>query len=387
MIRRLVTLARPALMAVFVAFLVHNVAMAADTIKLGVLAELSGVYQSFGIPVYNGIRLAVKEINDAGGVTVNGKQYQLDLLTTDEKSDLREASAATIDLVSDKKVKYIFGGIANLAPIVMQITEANKAIYFTTSSAAAAQIDKTKYMVLTVPPVATRLELSAKGIKQIFPEVKKIAMLMTQDATADEMLEPQKRVLTSQGFEITTTEMLPSQGADPSAQLTRIRATKPDLIFVGSGTVPVNNTVRTNKEIDAAPRYFSVGIGCTDVQKAGLDRPFASNTYVGANIENPVTPKAKDLAQRYKAFVGTDKLTGAYSAIWYYDFVHLLAKAFEKAGTFDDPQAVLAAMHEITYEGVSGNIHLDDKNRAVFGFDFCEVANATDKGDALHIDP
>ena len=369
------------------ASLVAGQALAQDTIRMGLISDRQGLMQSFGIPSWNGTRLAVKEINDAGGIAVNGKKYKIDLKEAESRSNEREASAAAVELINDQKVKFLFGAIGPLAPIVLQLSDPAKVIYFTTSSAAAAQIDKTKYMVITVPPVAVRISISVKGIKEIYPNVKKIALLMTKDATSDQILEPLKAELIRAGYELTTTEMLASASADPSALLTRIRSTKPDLVFVGWTQEPINAVIRANKEIDATPKFFTQGLGCTAAQAAGLDRPYAANTFVGANIENPATPAAQGLADRYRAFTGEANPVGFYSAVWNYDFVYMLAKAIETAGTFTDTDAVLKAMRSISHQGVAGKITVNEKNSAIYGLDFCLVDSPTGKGKTYHIDP
>jgi ABC-type branched-subunit amino acid transport system substrate-binding protein len=362
-------------------------AAAADTIKIGLIAERSGNLQSFGIHSYNGTRLAVKEVNDAGGVTVKGRKYLLELVVADSRSDERETSAAAVDLIIDRKIKFLFGALGRLAPIVLKLSEPNKAIYFTTSSAAAALIDKSRYMVLTVPSLDTRVALTVKGIKEIYPDAKRIAFLMTKDSISDEILEPLKKAVDAAGLQISAVETLPSSSADPSAPLTRIRGTKSDVLLVGWGTEPVTAIVRTNREINAAPRLYSAGMGCSEVQKAGIDRPFASNTFAGANIENPSTPEARDLAARYRKFIGDENPTGFYPAVWNYDFIHVLAKAIEAAGTFDDTDAVMAALKKVTHNGVAGKISLDNKGRAVYGLDFCRVESPAGAPRALHINP
>ena len=58
-----------------------------DVIKLGVVSNLSVAAQFYGEEVVNGYKLAVDEINKAGGVEVNGKKMQLELVIKDDAAD------------------------------------------------------------------------------------------------------------------------------------------------------------------------------------------------------------------------------------------------------------------------------------------------------------
>ncbi|MEH2563597.1 ABC transporter substrate-binding protein [Bradyrhizobium sp. AZCC 2289] len=360
-------------------------AFAAETIKIGVIAERSGDYQAVGIPNYNGSRLAIKKINDAVGVTVNGKKYELELVVADSRTDERQASLATVDLVTDKHVKFMFGAIGRLAPIVLQLTEPNKVIYFTSSSSAAPQIDKSKFLILTLPSAQVRATLTARGLATLFPQAKRVAMLLPQEVTTAEMQELIKKAFEGQNLQIVASETFPQGASDLSAPLTRIRSAKPDILFIGWGPDQLAPIVRTNKEVDAAPAFFSYATPCTSVQKVGLDRPYGANTVVGANLDSPATPAAAELAKEYREFIGEASPSNIYAVMVNYDFYFLLAKAIEKAGSIDDTDAILKAMHEISYDGVE--LKLDAANRSEYGLDFCQVEGADDQVKTFDLNP
>src|SRR2546423_1542095 len=104
---------------------------AKGTVKLGFLAELSGSFQAFGIPAAGGMQLAVKQVNDRGGFDVNGTHYTLDLVSTDDRTDESTTTALTTGYVRDDGIKFVFGALGKLAPLVVQITNPAKVLYFT----------------------------------------------------------------------------------------------------------------------------------------------------------------------------------------------------------------------------------------------------------------
>ena len=93
-----------------------------DTIKIGVNMELTGAVAAYGKAEQNGIKLAVDEINKAGGV--DGKK--LELVTKDNKSENAEASTSSTNLAIQSNVNAIVGpatsGAVAAASLVSQKT-------------------------------------------------------------------------------------------------------------------------------------------------------------------------------------------------------------------------------------------------------------------------
>ncbi|MCK6540804.1 MAG: ABC transporter substrate-binding protein, partial [Anaerolineales bacterium] len=70
------------------------------TIKIGLNAELTGSIPVVGESCRNAAELAVKEINDAGGLEVGGQKYMIELLVEDNEDKAESAAAATQKLVT-----------------------------------------------------------------------------------------------------------------------------------------------------------------------------------------------------------------------------------------------------------------------------------------------
>ena len=79
--------------------------MGEDSIKIGVNMELSGAVAAYGTAEYNGIKLAVKEINANGGI--DGKK--IELVAKDNKSEIAEASTTATNLAVQNQVTTIIG--------------------------------------------------------------------------------------------------------------------------------------------------------------------------------------------------------------------------------------------------------------------------------------
>src|ERR1700688_1162949 len=71
-----------------------------DVIKIGEVSSMTGSEGTFGVSTHNGIELAIKELNDQGGI--NGKKVQL--ITVDDQSKPDEAAMAIKKLITQDKV-------------------------------------------------------------------------------------------------------------------------------------------------------------------------------------------------------------------------------------------------------------------------------------------
>jgi branched-chain amino acid transport system substrate-binding protein len=94
--------------AVIVASRLPKPAIAAnEPIRVGYLPALTGPSSATGIGINRGIQLAVKEINDAGGI--NGRQ--IELITRDTQSDPTKAVNGAAELAHGEKVSVVFGPV------------------------------------------------------------------------------------------------------------------------------------------------------------------------------------------------------------------------------------------------------------------------------------
>src|ERR1700731_3840130 len=111
-------------------------ALAADsTVKIGVNAALTGSFVSAGNTIHNAVKLAVKQINDAGGFVVDGKTYKVDANYPAAPTDVNTAIANARELVEDIGVKAIWGTESHDFSIAMtKITNPAKLLQFTGNS-------------------------------------------------------------------------------------------------------------------------------------------------------------------------------------------------------------------------------------------------------------
>ena len=96
-------------------------AAAGDEILIGHFASMSGDTSTFGVETDNGVRLAMKEINEAGGIL--GKKVRVD--TQDDQSKPEEAKTVVTGFAADPNVVAVIGEVAstrslNAAPVLQR---------------------------------------------------------------------------------------------------------------------------------------------------------------------------------------------------------------------------------------------------------------------------
>src|SRR5271156_6732071 len=114
-----------------------------NVVKIGVIAAESGDFTSAGTAISSAVKLAVKEINDAGGFKVGDKTYKLDAYYRDDRTNIDTAIAAARELVDDVGVKAIWGTESHDFSVAMtKITGPAKVLQFTGNSSLGGLLMK-----------------------------------------------------------------------------------------------------------------------------------------------------------------------------------------------------------------------------------------------------
>ena len=102
---------------------------AGDTIKVGGIGELTGDIPAVGASFKNAAEIAVAEINDAGGLEVGGKKYQIELIIEDNAGKAEQSASAAQKLITQDNVVAIIGPNASRYAIpASEIAESSKVV-------------------------------------------------------------------------------------------------------------------------------------------------------------------------------------------------------------------------------------------------------------------
>jgi len=308
----------------------------ARELKVGAIAILTGTGANYGLYTERGASLAADEINAAGGV--RGRRLRL-IFEDETGSKAQAALGAYRKLTVDDGVRLILGpnwqdALSVLAPLARR-----EKVFLITPSTPTSE--KTPANVFsTWPDPVQEIDLIAPRIRA---GAKRLAILSVQQAWEGLVDARLLELFPALGGEIAAHETPPPDASDVRAEVLRVKAAKPDAVFISSYALFGLYAKELRKQRITAPLF---GI---EVDQAAIDS--AGGTAEGLIYVAPSMPDAGFTA-KYRSRFGSTPDVPASNA---YDAVRMLALAIEEVG--DDPQAVAEHFRALReYHGAAGTI-------------------------------
>ena len=331
-----------------------------DEIVIGGLAPLTGSVAQYGVAVDNAVKMAVDDINAKGGLL--GKRIKY--ISYDEKGDPTEATNAYTRLVDQDKIVALIGDVTS-APCeaVAQQAARDKLPMITPSgtSEAITTYGENVFRACFIDPYQGQLMASYASKKL---NAKTAAILFDNgDPYSSGIADAFEAAAKALGMTITNKEGYASKSTDFNSQLTKIKAGNPDVLLL---PVYYNDVVLIAKQAkDQGLTATLLGADGWDGVAAQLDAASA-DVVKNAYFCSQYSASSSDPA--LQNFLKTDK--EKYNeepnmfAVLGYDAMQIMAAAIEKAGTTDSA-AVIKALRETNYKGLTGTTTFDDKRNPV----------------------
>ena len=337
----------------------ENSQASSDTILLGGIGPLTGDAAMYGISTYNGVQLAIDEINEAGGVL--GKKIVLNKM--DDKNDTVEAANAFNKLVEEKIVALIGAVTSKPSDAVAQIAAGNK-IPMLTPTGTAQSITTHGENIFRAPFIDPyQGEVMAQFANDEL-KVKKVAVIRNtasdySDGLATAFVEKAKEL----GIEVVADESYKDADADFKAQLTKIQSANPEVLFIPDYYQKVSLIAPQAREVGITVRLIG-GDGWDGVIKSmGADKlssiegSYFCNTF-------PLDDKDEKLQSFIKKYNETYKENPQSFSALGYDSVYLMVEAIKKANSTDSA-AIVDALKNIEYTGVTGSFRFDENRNPI----------------------
>jgi branched-chain amino acid transport system substrate-binding protein len=342
----------------------------ADPIKIGVVQPLSGSVAYNGTSFVNGAKLAVEEINKKGGVLGS----KLELAIEDGVCAPDKSVSAAEKLIQSDKVPVIMGAFCSSATLaVMPVAAQHKVPLITGVSSNPSLTEKGNIWFFRATETDALLAKAFAKILHDDLKLKKLAYVGVNDDFGRGAVDQFEKAMTAMGVKTTFKDYFDHGTTDYYTLLTRVRAAKPDGVFVAAESQDGSILVKQVKELGIDTKVFGVGSWATaDFMKAA--GPAAEGIYAAvpyaATMQNPVN---KTFVAAYEAHY--KEYPGKYGAAGY-NVTHIVAQAIERAKKAT-PAAIRDALEKTDYEGVNGRFLFDAKHQA-YGFD--EVLVRLEKG-------
>jgi branched-chain amino acid transport system substrate-binding protein len=233
-------------------------AKAADgTIILGSANSLTGKYSSNGIDTQNGYDIAIKRINEMGGVKIGDKTYNLEVKYYDDESTPARTAQLLERLIEQDGVKYILGPYSSpttiaAAPVVekyqipmVEAEGASRALFNKGYKYTFAVLSTSEQYLASAISLAA--EVAEKNGKK--PSDLRVAMVFENDAFSLDVRAGVVEDMKKFGMQTVIDDKMPADLSDISATLTKVKALKPDLLVISGHNKGAVTAARQMKEL------------------------------------------------------------------------------------------------------------------------------------------
>ncbi|SET89803.1 ABC transporter substrate-binding protein [Stigmatella erecta] len=329
-----------------------------DTILIGGVGSLTGNEATFGISARNGIEMAIQEANAAGGV----KGKKLAVRVYDSQGKPEEAAQAVTRLIAQDKVAVIIGEAASSVSLAMaEKAQPAKVPMISYSSTAPEVTQKGDYIfrVCFIDPFQGLV--MAKFTKENL-KLSKVAILTdNKSAYSLGLADVFSAKFKEMGGEITGTESYSKGDTDFRAQLTAMKRTKPDAVFVPGYYTDVGIIARQARELGMkVPLLGGDGWDSDKLFELGgsaVEGSYFSNHYAADNPD----PVLKVFIEKYQKAYGSIPDTVAALA---YDATLVAVDAMKRAPDPSGPALRDAIAATKDFPGVAGKITLNAQRDA-----------------------
>lgn len=339
------------LLAASAAALVLGAAAAKADIVVATAGPITGQYATFGEQMKKGIELAVKDINDAGGI--NGEKLKLEV--GDDACDPKQAVAVANQLAK-AGVKFVAG-------------------HFCSGSSIPASQVYAEEGILQISPASTNPKLTEQGLPNVFRvcgrddqqgiiagkyladtyKGKNVVILHDKSAYGKGLADETQKALNAAGVKEVLYEAYTAGEKDYSALVSKLKQVGANVVYVGGYHTEAGLLARQMKDQGVSAPIVS-GDALVTNEYWSITGPAGEGTMMTFGPDPRELPNAKGVVERFrKAGYEPEGYT-----LYTYAALQIYADAV-KAAKSTDVTKVAAELRKTTYNTVIGTIGFDSK--------------------------
>jgi branched-chain amino acid transport system substrate-binding protein len=331
-----------------------------EPIKIGFLGAKTGNTAIYGLGNLKGIKFAVDEINENGGIL--GRQVVL--IEDDNAGQKDQAINITNKFITQDKVHAIIGDpLTGLTRVAGQIANSKNTVIMSAGCTGPGVVEIGPYVYRN-----TLLDSVAAPatMKFIVEEMgwKNVAMIISKNSDYSVgVSEVFREAIEEHGGNIIVEVYIQDGDIDFSAQVTKIKSANPDVIVFGGYYTEAALIMKKVREVGMTDIVLVGGDGLQseDLVKIGGSAVDGTISFAGFSPEEP-TEKTQQFINAFKA--KHNELPDLFAANGY-DAVMLLAKAMTDANSSDSSVYKEFLAKTKNYEGVSGTITFRDDREVI----------------------
>ncbi len=339
-------------LGVCVALSIAGNAVAQQIVSVGIVSATSGPLAEAGKSQLSGFKLAAKELKKAGGFTVGGKKYVIDLKIHDTRCGVDEGSAAIRNLVRRDRVPVVLGEVCDSAAVAEAAAarQLEVPIVFTAPTLDGLTTEENSWVFRINAPARQLNSVMAKFIAE--RRWSPLAFLARDDALGRKRVARIKDVLPG-GIRRGHVGYFDAAAPDFAPLIAKLRSTGAAAVMLLTDAKFGGKAI---KQIQAAGLDLRI-IGSPENggdQSAGMVRiiTFAPEAEI---------PAVRNFDTRYRAEF--NQSPDGYAAASY-DGLFVVVDAMRRAGSVADAEAIRDALAKTRLNGVTGPIRFDETGQS-----------------------
>src|SRR6516165_4891750 len=329
---------------------------AQETVKLGLVAAMSGQSAKSGEAIVRGLSLAVDEINAKGGVL--GKKVEL--LVRDDESNPAKGVIAARELVQREKVTALFGGLDTPVSLAIVPFANQSKVPFMGAWAAGTAITRNgaaDNYVFRVSAVDELVDVALVDYAAKKYAVKNPGMILINNPWGESNEKGLKAALEAKKVPYAGVEKFETNDVDVVPQLTRLKQAGADVLFLVANVAPSSQVVksldRMGWDVPIVSHWGPAGGRFSELAGPSGAKVHFIQTF---SFAGKLSPKAEavlaELKKKYPEIKTLADVTPAVGIANAYDAMNLTAIAIAKAGSTDGSKIREAFEQIDSYDGL-----------------------------------
>ena len=314
-------------------------AVAQETVKLGLVAAMSGQSAKSGEAIVRGLSIAVDEINGKGGLL--GKKVEL--IVRDDESNPAKGATAARELVQREKVAALFGGLDTPVSLAIVPFANSSKVPFMGVWAAGTPITRNgaaENYVFRVSAVDEIVDVALVDYAVAKHGAKKPGMILINNPWGESNEKGLKTALDAKKMTYAGIEKFETNDIDVVPQLSRLKAAGADALFLVANVAPsaqvVKSLDRMGWDVPIVSHWGPAGGRFSELAGPSAAKVHFIQTY---SFSGKLSPKGETvltaLKAKYSEIKSLADVTPAVGIANAYDAMHLTALAITKAGSLD----------------------------------------------------
>lgn len=331
-----------------------------NEIVIGEFASLTGSEATFGISSDDGLKLAVEEINNSGGLL--GKKVKL--IYYDDQGKPSEAATVVQKLINKDKVVAVIGEVASSrSKAGAQICQSSKIPMISPASTnpEVTAIGDYVFRVCFIDPFQATV-MSKFAINTL--KIKRVAVLQdVKNAYSTGLAEFFVKKFKEMGGEIIEVQSYQNGDKDFKAQLTAIKSKNPEGVFIPGYYTDVGLIAIQAREIGITQPLFGSDGWESEKLTEGKATDALEGCYFSTHVsaEDP-SPKVQNFITKYKAKFNIMPDAMSFLA---YDAGMILFDAIKRANSTEPDKIKNALAETKDFDGVTGKISMNEQRNAI----------------------